>query len=627
MAKADERLRNTPAAYIVFFILAVALIIRGFYGFCQSDESFYVSTAGRFASGDLIFVDEWHPTQLAFLITMPFYKLYNAITGGTEGIILYFRILYVLLTFFEAVISFRIVSNIAGERHCAAARRKYSAIPGFILGLFLMLYCHLNIPSLSYYTMSFNFFVLAFILAYAGIPDAFNPVDDAIKSDEIRENGAKNDTLDVRSPVDRAAFFLAAAGASFALSVLSLPSLVIPAFVVFFILILLCIKVKAARFPTLFFVAGVMIPFMIFIIYLYASGNSIAGLLANLSYIISDGEHDRGYVESAKVFFRAISEVFGRIYYLSIVMVIVALLSYVNSGLKRMIRPYILITDLLLFIYYAVLVQGHTGFINTAFALFVFPLFFLTEKKDWYIFLSLFMGGLVFAMTYSLSSYCDLYGLSIGHGIAAAGSILLIWDYMIESYEGKEKDTIREKAVRYMLSAVILTFILITMVLRITNVYRDDRVSRLTCRIGAGPAAGLMTSPEHEAQYASVLASIVKYTSNSDENPIQGKNDLKVFFSKILPWGYTASGLRVGAPDTWRNPISNERLMEYYKTHDMPDIVFVMNTDVASFENTNDVEADPIPNLNEFEGELAEILRTDYEEYIENDCSVYIKKK
>ena len=67
--------------------------------------------------------------------------------------------------------------------------------------------------------------------------------------------------------------------------------------------------------------------------------------------------------------------------------------------------------------------------------------------------------------------------------------------------------------------------------------------------------------------------------------------------------------------------------MEYYKTHDMPDIVFVMNTDVASFENTNDVEADPIPNLNEFEGELAEILRSDYEEYIENDCSVYIKKK
>ena len=72
-----KKLKRSDIVFIIFGIIAAALLIRAFYGFCQSDESFYVSTAGRFAAGDLVFADEWHPTQLAALITMPVYKVYT----------------------------------------------------------------------------------------------------------------------------------------------------------------------------------------------------------------------------------------------------------------------------------------------------------------------------------------------------------------------------------------------------------------------------------------------------------------------------------------------------------------------------------------------------------------------
>ncbi|MBQ7583070.1 MAG: hypothetical protein IJT24_00530 [Lachnospiraceae bacterium] len=588
IAKADEKLKKYPIAGIVFALLTVILIIRGFYGFCQSDESFYVSTAGRFAAGDLIFVDEWHPTQLFSLITMPFYKLYTVLTGGTAGIILYFRVLFVLLTAFEAFVSYRIVSGRAGG---IAAERGYADIPALALGLFLMLYCHLNMPTLSYYTLSYNFFIFAFILCYGGIN---------------------------RSGQGRGAYFTAG-GAVFALSVLSLPSLAVAAVFLTAVLAVICLKVPAIRRPLFLFVIGILIPLALFIIYLYASGNSIAGLLANLPYIISDEEHDREFVESFKVFFRAISDVFGRIYYLSIVMVILAILSYVDLKLQRWIRPCILYTDLLLFIYFVVLASGHTGFINTAFALFVFPLFFLARRKDWYIFLALFMGGLVFSMTCTFSSYCDLYVLAVGHGIAAAGGLLLLWDMILELLEGR-------RLAAFALAMAAVSFIMVTAVLRFINVYRDDRISRLDTRITAGPAAGLYTSSEHKALYDSVLGSIMEYTDKCSENGVQGKNGGRVLFSKLLPWGYTAVNMRVAAPDTWRNTIASERLAEYYKSHEMPDIVFVLNTEVGAYESSGDVEADALVNLNEFSGDFADILRSEYNEYADNNCTVYIRK-
>ena len=590
----EKKLMRERTVFIVFCTVAVLLLVRAFYGFCQSDESFYISTAGRFAAGDLVFADEWHPTQLASIITMPFYKLYTLIAGGTYGIILFFRILYVLLTLLEACLVFRLISKAC------------SPVPAFLVSLFLMLYCHLGIPTLSYYTMSFHFYILAFLTVYGAVCryEDQNTDEGALRTAKWRRE-------DLRDHITGGVFF--------SLSVLCLPTLAVAYLAVMAVLIICCIRIRHLRQPVLFFNLGIGICLAFFVIFLYCSGNSIAGLLANLPYIMSDAEHDRGYVESFKVFFRAVSDVFGRFYYLSILMVFPAMLTYVNKELIRRIRPYILLSDVVLFVYYVVIACTHTGFMNTALALFALPLFFLTEKKDWYIFLTLFAGGLIFSMTYSFSSFCDLYVLSIGHGIAAAGAIILIWEYVRENGD----KALTERCFSAAACSFMVLFVVVSAVLRFSYVYRDDRLSRLDTRITAGPAAGLITSAEHEKIYSSLLSAIEKYSEGSGdtENNIRG-----ILFSKILPWGYTASGLRAAAPDTWRNEISSERLTEYYTGHEMPDLVFVLNAYAASYESSGDVEADPAPNENDLSGGFADMLASEYEKTEEKDCTVYIRK-
>lgn len=585
--------------YAVLILLGVALFIRSAYGFCQSDESFYVSTAGRFASGDVIFADEWHPTQMSSLLTAPVYAMYRLVTGGTAGMIRFFRCVYLLLTMAEAAWIYTRMKGM-GRRYAGSA-----------LALFILLYCHLNMATLSYYMICFQCFLMAALMCYRA---------------------------------EKSVYF-GAGGFFYALAVLSLPSLAVASTLVFVILALCCIRKKEIRRPFLCFLAGICIPLVLFLIYVYASGLGIAGILANLVNILSDSEHDRDYYQSFKAFFHAIEDAYGRIYYLSLLLVAVSILSCFREKLRRSAEIYILIADVMLFIYYAAVSARHTGFMNTAFALFVFPLFFLARKKDWYIFASLFLGGLAVSATYSFSSYSDLYVLSIGHGLAAAGGILLLSDYATgvsgrdvltedagtESLtgaaetgiltEGAETGSLPGSEIirKYICIAAVTVLILVSFCLRFAYVYRDAPVAALDTKLTEGPAAGLITTAEHAGQYEGVLEAIEKY----DE--AQGC----ILFTRILPWGYTASKMRVGAPDTWRNEISSERLVQYYdlKPDREPDVVVVLDAEAGSYETGGDVEADPAPNANTMEGELGRRLMTGYTGHREACCTVYTRNR
>ena len=530
------------APYLILFICSVLLVIRAFFGFCSSDEPFYLSTTKRLFEMDRIFVDEWFPTQLSSLILLPFYALYVTIRGNTDGIILFFRLLYVLVTFVLSCVSFRIIS------------KRNGVMTGLAVSLFMLFFAHLNIATLSYYTMSFEFFVFAFILFM----------------------------LQKRSAYVTGGFF-------FALSVLSLPSLAIAYVAAFIIILLLSVRFKSLRDGLLWSTVGIMIAGLLFISYLYMSGNSIAGLLKNLPYVLSDDEHQTSLVAPFKKFFTSISDVYGKIFYLNFVL---ALLGLVSNKFKKLV-PYIFTLDCILFVYYAIMSLGRTGYMNTALALFAAPLFFMCKKKDYYSFISLFIGGLIFSMTYSYSSNGELYVLSIGHGIACIAGILFISDFI------KENNVL----IKYVCAAFVGIFLLQTAALRFINVYRDAPLNRLDTKIAEGPAAGLYTTKEHYDIYSSLLNDIREY---ADE-------DGYVLFSKLLPWGYLATDMRCAAPTTWRNKINSERLAQYYELYEyrVPDVVFVLDADVGSYDTCGDIEADPAPNENEWGGALAQYLDPD----------------
>ena len=88
--------------------LAALLLCAGLFGYLlwavprgmdSVDESFYYTIPMRLLQGDRLLVEEWHVSQLSSLAQALPFRLYTAVTGGTEGIVLFMRYAYLAVDF------------------------------------------------------------------------------------------------------------------------------------------------------------------------------------------------------------------------------------------------------------------------------------------------------------------------------------------------------------------------------------------------------------------------------------------------------------------------------------------------------------------------------------------------
>ncbi len=96
LPKAFDRVDELVAALIVAYVVVMSFR-RLAYGVDWADESFAYAITQRYALGDRPFVDEFNLRQSAGLIITPFYWLYMKMTGGTDGIVFYLRVLFFIL--------------------------------------------------------------------------------------------------------------------------------------------------------------------------------------------------------------------------------------------------------------------------------------------------------------------------------------------------------------------------------------------------------------------------------------------------------------------------------------------------------------------------------------------------
>ena len=82
----------------VFVLIAVYLLMHLRNGIGLPDESFYLTVPQRIFNGDGLVSSEWHVTQFSSFAQYPFYALFRFVTGSTDGIILFFRVLYVFFS-------------------------------------------------------------------------------------------------------------------------------------------------------------------------------------------------------------------------------------------------------------------------------------------------------------------------------------------------------------------------------------------------------------------------------------------------------------------------------------------------------------------------------------------------
>ena len=98
MIKRNERIEKMVAVGVLI-IAALFMLNRAKYGYIYNDEPFILTLSHRLIKGDVFLYDEWQPTQLTGFLNYPWMILFTATHNNTEGMILFFRYIYVILNF------------------------------------------------------------------------------------------------------------------------------------------------------------------------------------------------------------------------------------------------------------------------------------------------------------------------------------------------------------------------------------------------------------------------------------------------------------------------------------------------------------------------------------------------
>ncbi len=138
----DAVLRLADLCYIIAFILIWSVMFwKCQYGYCNVDESLYISIPYHFFKWkDGLFIHEWHVLQMSSVLMLPLFKLYFTFIHDTVGILLNFRLIYTFLWGCAAIFFYYRL-------------RKLSNIGAILASLTFLMYAPFDMPALSYNSM------------------------------------------------------------------------------------------------------------------------------------------------------------------------------------------------------------------------------------------------------------------------------------------------------------------------------------------------------------------------------------------------------------------------------------------------------------------------------------------
>lgn len=566
---------NQIIPYIIIGIISMFLFIRCFYSFSWSDESFYLTVAHRFWRGEKMIADEWYTTQLSTPILLPFYSLFQWITGGNEGVYLYFRLLYCAIATLTAIFIY------------LGLKRWNSIMASLLCAIIYLLYSRANIGGFSYYNVTLTMVVLATILIYGQFCEK--------KVSWVKE---------------------VAVGVLIAIAVVNTPFLVIPYVII--VAFLFINRNRRKYFKALLYsIVGTGVTAIVYMGYVF-SKITLNDLIENIPHILNEPE-----IQSTNPFL-AIPLIIARITwrYKYTIGIIFILAGYVlwkkikKRSFSEKEKYSIIIINFLVFIINSILSTDMIGCVNFAGSIFMGLILLVNEKWeniDKNIVRVFGISGFSLMLGFSFSSDTGLDALTIGSVVIAMGLLLIIFKRLYE-LPGT-----------YFLKGIVLTAVCVmlfqTAILRFFSVYRDAPLSELDTQITSGPAKYLYTTKEHAEQYNNLESAIKKYVRKND----------KVFYSKWCFWSYLCTDNEYGVPSSWRMPVNSERLEEYYKLNPdkIPTCIFVLNPLYGNFESSliqNNEKVDN-PNENIMEGYLYDYICEENYEVIELECATIYRSR
>lgn len=522
---------------VLFVGTAVVLFWRAKYGYVNFDEAFYLTVPYRLFQGDALFLDEWAPSQMSGFLSYPFVWLFIRITGGTEGIYLYIRILY---TVFKCILSLFIYFVF----------RRFNHVGAVLSSLCFEIFSSYCLAVLSYNSLAIGGLLLSTL--FIVIP--------------CRKQCIQNMLWGLSG------FFLA-------VSVLAMPTLIF-----LYVLYGIAVLAAAVRKKTavnevygiffsprafLFVTAGAALLALLFFGFVF-SRITMNEFITSLPNLFNDPEHQ------GKALWKIIPGYFARIIKTNYATVILYPLIFIDMVCMLVDRKrdthrciYFLLSFVLGFLLLAVYLfyDGYINYLFFAVDILAFLLLFIT--KDGIIRsmgVVLWLPGMLYSFLEYILSNTGFSGISSAASVAGAGSILII---VLVSREIMEEDLFKRRWIPYMMSGIILTVLILGLLyMRITYIFWEGPIREQTVYLTRGSQAGILVDEEDAERYNGMLQDVEAFDDNVSY--VLYLADETLYLNGTQRFS-TYSGLAYGVSMT------RDILYKYYEVHPerMPDAVYI----------------------------------------------------
>ena len=574
---------KSSISYIIILAFFTILLNNCFYGFGWTDEALYLSILNSNFQGNEFFFFFFLSTLFYSLFLIPLYSLILKFQNNTDNIYLIFRIITLIFQFIVVITTYKIFSQ----------KFNKNAILISVLGLFS--FARACIPGPSYYTFCLYTFIFAIDLIYAVF------------------------ILNWKS------IFLFIAGFFLSFAVLCNPYLVL----VYALITILLFVLKTTRKELkkiLVIYAGIIFTAGIYL-FVILKNHTFSEFLNSLTYTLSAPEYSgRSFIVTIKWLLKFPRLFVTPLFYYFIFTILSILCIFKNGFRQKFFSNYSkkIIASILLILNYLsfIIIKKDCGspivgfFYLPFFMLFIFSDFSKQDFKTLYqnhkiIFYTFIIPGLSLSFMECLCS-------DTGFGVFAIGMVVCFIGIIPFFYSVVDKITIPNKKI---ISVFLLAIsILVTLFYRTNLVYRDSKLSshllfipqfhKNIGKIEQGPAKGIYTSRENLEAYNKIY---------EDVKNIEYKEGDTIFISKLVPWVYLVNpDLKTNAPTTWRVPLTDFRLKEYFETekHEFPTHILIID------EAIRDNNINPVENTWMFN----EIMNKGYEKK-EVNCGILYTKK
>lgn len=529
MREKGMQVRRARLLFAIGGVLIAALYLwRMHYGNAEVDEAFHLTVPLRLIKGDRLLVDEWHVSQLFGFLLIPFAQLQKLLMGGTEQMVLNFRLFWVI----EHVAVMTAVYLLLEKHACVSA-----VIAAWMVGLFTPF----GFMTLNYNTMGVDAVTLLILLFW-------------------QEYDTR--TADVCK--------------GFLLAVLALCNpYCVSLYAVFMLLALIGgIRRTDGQFAlrhVLFWHAGILLLLVPFLLHVFAGLDDPGRLLENLTYILRDPAHGAkdfyiSNVSWANMMLHDNAAFFKGYAVLLLAGLLIRRIRPAAMGLIALLCAYDVLRDARYFMYRW---DGNS-----------MPLFFFFAGAAAFLFddqrrlrtaLYAFVLPLCYGICVNMASNQGLRSVLVSFMPGCCVGVMLIGDYCRHCRASWRVGRVNVPWLALVLAGALSLQLCAQTYMRIQQVFFEwEPPAVLRASIDHGPLKGIRTTEAKKEEYERLCAEIERL------GDLSGK---KIAFFRNVPQGYLIADARMGAPSAWMEYDSpeDERLLAYYRMNpdNRPDVLVV----------------------------------------------------